>query len=148
MIKTKISKRVSTLVRKMFSKNNRALKKEEEEEEVRRRVSLPPLTPRERTMLSDAALWRQNVELLCREFDDKKPLKSLKAVRFHDDTSENIRLQTRVYRDQLDDLKIEARQLKVHRDGLYHEMQQIRDRHMQENFQRRRSEGVFLRARA
>jgi len=127
--KQRLSKRVSKIMRKMFRSKTAH---DSPNPFARTRRSLPP---RERTLLTETAVWRENVEQLCREFDHRQSY----GHRQDNGTMDNLRLQTRVYRDQLTDLKSEAKLLKLQRDGLWREMKDIQVR---QECLRRRSVGV------
>ena len=149
--KSKISKRVSGIMKKIFVRRGRQEERAVPQGLTRRR-SLPP---RDRSMLTESAVWRHNVERLCREYDSKQP--KCRTLNHHlsfmdhqvppaDGTLQNMRLQTRVYTDQLRDLKSEARLLKSQRDGLWREMKEIQEQriYFERNANRRRSDGGVL----
>ena len=84
--------------------------------------------------MAQARVWRHEIDQFCDELDRTavkiKQRKSLflqmKSKNYlASNTLENIRLQTRVYRDELQDLKSEAQFLKDERNSLIEEMHKI-----------------------
>ena len=151
--KSRFSKRVSGVMRKLFFKRRQEIVLPVYESPlVSRRRSMPM---KNRQFLSESAVWRRNVEMLCKEYDEKaetataniEHLDYLDYLGFQPNSStlSNVRLQTRVYRDQLQDLKAEARLLKNQRDGLSYEMNNIRIEHqkVQQDVKRRKSIGAM-----
>lgn len=121
-IKSRFSKRLTGIVRKIFIRRVNKTKSP-------RAVKRHSMSPWERTSVTECAVWRQNVEQLCWDYDGQLPTGrnegDVVLISPNSDTFNNLRLQTRVYRDQLKDLKTEARLLKRYRDGLCREMQNI-----------------------
>ena len=86
-------------------------------------------------LVSATREWRQGIEEFCTHFDTtvkkreeifvKNHFNEVKRYSMNSRTVQNIRLQTRVYRDELADLKNEARYLKEERNHLIEEMQKF-----------------------
>lgn len=129
-IKSRITKRFSGVVRSIFPRRRRTVDMSNlPKVNVRRSLSV-----RDRTVLTESAVWRHNVEQLCQEYDDNQRTEAMGyEARRPADSLTTVRLQTKVYRDELSDLKREAILLKRQRDGLSQQMNNIRAQH--EHFQ-------------
>ena len=137
-LKKSISKRVSGMMKKIFpGKTSKTLKNSNlSRKPLSRRRSMPA---RDKNWMTESAVWRNNIETLCREFDNNRSTSAqpwLTTPIGEDGTIFRMRIQTSVYREELNHLKLEAWCLKNKRDGLRMEMREAQKK--QEEILRRK----------
>ena len=129
--KSGLKKRFSGVVRKIFNRQDERVKPAMTGSTRRR--SLPV---RDRPILTESAVWRHNVEQLCKEYDSRDLNNGSRGTI----SLVNIRRKTEEYRRELSGLKRQAGILKNQRDDLYAEMNNFRHHpELLKNHQRRRS---------
>ena len=129
-----VKKSIKKFVRKITQKSLNRSFGANDDFEIRQVPAEIRLGSRDDLSFAQAKVWRHQVDQFCDELDKTavqlkrrrglfQQIKSRNIVA--SDTLENIRLQTRVYRDELHDLKSEAQFLKDERNSLIEEMHKI-----------------------
>lgn len=148
-LKKSISKRVSGIMKRLFPGKSQKNSKYSRQPLTRRR-SMPA---RDKNWMTESAVWRNNVENLCREFDTGRLTSAqpwLTTPIGEDGTIFRMRVESSLYREELNHLKLEAWCLKNKRDHLRVEMREAQ-RKQEEILRRkyaRRSAGPALRYQA
>ena len=85
------------------------------EAEITRKCRKMP-TKVENSMITESAIWRSDIENLCNEFDSRESCAKNGPER---EILRNVRQKAQMYREQLSELKIEAKVLKRQRNQLF-----------------------------